>query len=146
MKSTMSPPLALAHEMAIWTLSHLTFFCFVLFLIRIVARRWRSPLRQVPGPWLAGYTRLWKLYHTCRGNMEQVNIDLHRIYGEYYFTTPCRLPNDEANGKQVLLFASLHLKLASTTQRIASGSSTAMERISQRFALHFDLFIFVVHI
>ncbi|PLN82356.1 pisatin demethylase [Aspergillus taichungensis] len=49
-----------------------------------------DPLRRVPGPWLARFTRLWELVQIRRGHFEQVNIDLHRRYGPVVRVTPGR--------------------------------------------------------
>ncbi|KAG4433830.1 hypothetical protein IFR05_010678 [Cadophora sp. M221] len=40
-----------------------------------------DPLRAVPGPRLARYTRLWYLYKIYQGQFEKVNIGLHQRYG-----------------------------------------------------------------
>lgn len=47
-------------------------------LIRALA----DPLRTVPGPTVARFTRLWKLRAFYRGDFEKTNIALHRKYGE----------------------------------------------------------------
>ena len=46
----------------------------------------RSPLRSVPGPFLARFTNLWYLWYIYTGNFEQKNIALHRKYGGCF---PC---------------------------------------------------------
>ncbi|KAK3934267.1 Pisatin demethylase [Diplogelasinospora grovesii] len=40
-----------------------------------------SPLRKYPGPYLARYTNLWRLYHITRGSFHKVLQDLHKNYG-----------------------------------------------------------------
>lgn len=40
-----------------------------------------SPLRDVPGPTLARYTRLWELYQNWCGQFEHVTVALHKQYG-----------------------------------------------------------------
>ncbi|KAB5545499.1 cytochrome P450 oxidoreductase [Coniochaeta sp. 2T2.1] len=40
-----------------------------------------SPLRKVPGPFLARFTKLWKLREIYRGHFEKTNIELHARYG-----------------------------------------------------------------
>lgn len=40
-----------------------------------------SPLRGVPGPFLARFGRLYYLYHIAQGRWEHVNIALHHRYG-----------------------------------------------------------------
>jgi hypothetical protein len=54
-----------------------------------------SPLRSVPGPFLARFTRLWYLKNVWSGKFEQVNIDLHKRYGES-LTLDCLL--DQCDG------------------------------------------------
>ncbi|OIW35197.1 cytochrome P450 [Coniochaeta ligniaria NRRL 30616] len=68
---------------------------FILILARAAARRWVLPLRRVPGPWLASCTRLWKLYHTFHGNMEQVNIEMHKRYGPIVRIAPFEVSIDD---------------------------------------------------
>lgn len=53
----------------------------ILFIGRLVYKRYASPLRDVPGPFIASFTRLWKLRQIYRGDMEKTNIALHRKYG-----------------------------------------------------------------
>ncbi|GES64133.1 putative benzoate 4-monooxygenase cytochrome P450 [Aspergillus terreus] len=40
-----------------------------------------SPLRQFPGPVLAGWTNLWRMYHVRKGNIHVVVHNLHKKYG-----------------------------------------------------------------
>ncbi|KAL1630444.1 hypothetical protein SLS56_004844 [Neofusicoccum ribis] len=40
-----------------------------------------SPLRSIPGPFLARFTRLWLLQHFVRGDFHKTNIQLHQRYG-----------------------------------------------------------------
>lgn len=40
-----------------------------------------SPLRSIPGPFWARFTRLWFLQSLARGDFHQTNIELHRKYG-----------------------------------------------------------------
>lgn len=43
-----------------------------------------NPLRRVPGPFLARYTRLWEVYHVRQGNFHRLNIELHKKYGKLF--------------------------------------------------------------
>ena len=40
-----------------------------------------DPLRDVPGPLLARFTRLWYLRELYRGHYEKTNLEIHRKYG-----------------------------------------------------------------
>lgn len=42
----------------------------------------RSPLRRVPGPFLARFTRLWLLKEAYFGTYPKTSIELHRKYGQ----------------------------------------------------------------
>ncbi|KAI0533334.1 cytochrome P450 [Xylaria digitata] len=44
-------------------------------------KRYASPLRSIPGPFLASCTRLWKIRSTIGENTHWEHIDLHRKYG-----------------------------------------------------------------
>jgi hypothetical protein len=46
-----------------------------------VVRALLHPLRDVPGPVLARFTRLWYLRAVNKGNFEMKNIELHRTHG-----------------------------------------------------------------
>ena len=53
----------------------------VLLLLRPIFNTLKSPLRGVPGPWLARYTRFWYFYRVKDGDFHHENIALHRDYG-----------------------------------------------------------------
>ncbi|KAJ6091455.1 hypothetical protein N7467_003424 [Penicillium canescens] len=49
-----------------------------------------GPLRDIKGPTLARYTRLWELYKNWQGQFEQVTIALHKQYGSIVRLAPNR--------------------------------------------------------
>ncbi|OJJ30776.1 hypothetical protein ASPWEDRAFT_117503 [Aspergillus wentii DTO 134E9] len=51
-----------------------------IIIIRLVSNKFR--LSGIPGPWLAAYTRLWKVYDVWKGDAHQNAIQLHRKYGK----------------------------------------------------------------
>ena len=53
----------------------------VLFVLRLAYKRYGTSLRSVPGPFMASFTRLWKLRQMYRGDMHLTDIALHRKYG-----------------------------------------------------------------
>ncbi|VTO81718.1 unnamed protein product [Fusarium graminearum] len=53
----------------------------VAYLLAFFIRLGRSPLRQVPGPFVARFTDAWYLYRTWKGHFEQDNLALHRQHG-----------------------------------------------------------------
>ena len=48
----------------------------------VVVSHLLSPLRSIPGPFLARFTRLWFLHRVWRGDIAKENIALHRKYGK----------------------------------------------------------------
>lgn len=62
-----------------------------LIIVRFFYRRYASPLRQYPGPFLAGGTRLWKMWAVYKGQNQQIMIDIHKRYGPVVRTAPNEL-------------------------------------------------------
>lgn len=50
-------------------------------VIRATYKRYASPLRRYPGPFLASFSRLWKFKSTWGGQTHLEHIELHRKYG-----------------------------------------------------------------
>lgn len=53
----------------------------VVILANLLYNRFRPGLRHIPGPELAKYTRLWRLYNVFKGNAHITAIGLHRKHG-----------------------------------------------------------------
>ncbi|KAI0546695.1 cytochrome P450 [Xylaria curta] len=53
----------------------------VFLVSRMMYRRYASPLRSIPGPFLASCSRLWKLRSTITENSQWEHIELHKKYG-----------------------------------------------------------------
>lgn len=47
-----------------------------------------SPLRSIPGPWIARFTRLWYFMHVRSGQFHHKNIELHAKYGPIVRVAP----------------------------------------------------------
>lgn len=69
-------------------------FCLVLWFI--------DPLRSVPGPLLARFTRLWYLYKIYKGNFERTNINLHKKYGSVVRIAPNEYSIDDVGSAKVI--------------------------------------------
>lgn len=50
-------------------------------ILRMAYRRYASPLRSIPGPFLASCTRLWKVRSAMSENMHWEHVELHKKYG-----------------------------------------------------------------
>jgi hypothetical protein len=42
-----------------------------------------DPLRDIPGPFLARFTRLWLLRQYVKGDFQKTNLELHERYGMF---------------------------------------------------------------
>lgn len=54
----------------------------VLLLLRIVYLLFFSPLKDIPGPSLARFTRLWELRQMIRGDSHETITKLHEQHGK----------------------------------------------------------------
>jgi hypothetical protein len=54
----------------------------VLIIFKYVYQTLASPLRSVPGPILARFTRLWEIHAVCKHENAFHNIALHEKYGK----------------------------------------------------------------
>lgn len=52
------------------------------YILQRLLRSLLSPLRAVPGPFLARCSDLWYLWHVKRGHWEIRNIELHQKHGK----------------------------------------------------------------
>lgn len=64
----------------------------VLLITIIVYRRYFSPLRDIPGPFWASFSRLWHLSITIDGNQNEQLTQAHEKYGHFV-----RLANNEVS-------------------------------------------------
>lgn len=55
---------------------------FLVFTATIIWRRYLHPLSDIPGPWLASFSRLWHIRHIWVGDQNTRLIALHEKYGE----------------------------------------------------------------
>jgi len=49
---------------------------------RTLITAYRTPLADVPGPWIAKFTRFWLMRGINTRKWDKININLHRKYGE----------------------------------------------------------------
>lgn len=65
--------------------------CAVYSLVRHIFH----PLREIPGPLLARFSRLWYLFAIYKGNFELTNIELHKKYGPIVRIAPNEFSIDD---------------------------------------------------
>jgi len=81
------------------TLPALASLALLVPFVALALRIWRglsTPLRDVPGPFAARFTRLWYLRNVWRGDFEKVNVRLHDRYGTSFllwYSYPLAEPN-----------------------------------------------------
>lgn len=61
-----------------------------------------DPLRSVPGPLLARFTRLWYIYKIYKGDFERTNINLHKRYGSVVRIAPNEYSIDDVEAAKVI--------------------------------------------
>ena len=71
-------------ELLIWLPIVLT----TTILTKIIYCRYFHPLRHIPGPFLASFTRLWLIGKSCSWNIHRVELELHQRYGSIVRVSP----------------------------------------------------------
>lgn len=61
--------------------AYLPAFLIVAVILHLLRNKYRSVLRDIPGPTIAAYTKLWRLYDVRKGQAHRTAIELHRKYG-----------------------------------------------------------------
>lgn len=61
-----------------------------------------DPLRSVPGPLLARFTRLWYLYKIYKGDFERTNVNLHKKYGPVVRIAPNEYSIDDVEAAKII--------------------------------------------
>ncbi|OQE44528.1 hypothetical protein PENCOP_c002G03466 [Penicillium coprophilum] len=69
--------------MALLTLCKLCVLVIILFIVRATIRKYWTPIRDIPGPFLASFSKLWLVYHLWKGHGEEELIDLHKKHGDF---------------------------------------------------------------
>jgi len=54
-----------------------------------------DPLRDIPGPFLARFTRLWYFFEVYKGSFEITNLNLHKKYGPIVRIAPYEYSVDD---------------------------------------------------
>ena len=106
----------------------IVFFVVVLFLVKWAFDLFLDPLRDVPGPFLARFTKLWLLRQYVKGDFQETNVELHEKFGEFRKTkslSPCQT----LSFIKGLLYASLQTTTVSIAQKLRRPFM-AMEQIS----------------
>lgn len=76
-----------------------------LIISRALYRKYASPLRNYPGPWLASCTRLWKVLSTASTRTHIDHIELHKKYGPVVRIAPDEVSVASPEAARTLLSA-----------------------------------------
>jgi hypothetical protein len=85
--------------------THWALLLLTTLLLRSLHRRYATPLRAYPGPFLASLTRLWKVASTARGSTHLDHIALHRRYGPVVRIAPREVSVASPEAARALLSA-----------------------------------------
>lgn len=125
----MAPPLHILESVGESKHAHYYVFGIVAVcafaLVRYLYQTLTSPLRNVPGPFLARFTRLWELQAIRKHDNAALNIALHDKYGKSTLhlllpTFPCSAVQCKQihSCRQALSCASLQIATASTMEKL----------------------------
>ncbi|KAJ9151979.1 Pisatin demethylase [Pleurostoma richardsiae] len=102
---TISPTRAVLSGVGTLLLSYWLVTLPVLFVSRLLYKRYASPLRKYPGPWLASCSRLWKVLSTASTHTHHDHIALHKKYGPVVRIAPDEVSVASPEAARVLLSA-----------------------------------------
>lgn len=86
-------------------MAHWTVIIPAILLVRALYRRYASPLRKYPGPWLASISRLWKVLSTASSQTHLDHIELHEKYGPIVRIAPDEVSIASPEAARLLLSA-----------------------------------------
>ncbi|KAI4860878.1 cytochrome P450 [Hypoxylon rubiginosum] len=64
-----------------WVKSHPWVTAMIILLGNLIRTRYRGGLRQIPGPFVASFSNLWKIRAVWNKNMHRENVRIHEDYG-----------------------------------------------------------------
>lgn len=74
----------------------------ILYALSVIYLEFRNPLRNIPGPTLANYTRFWLLKAVASRNWHKIITDLHRRYGPIVRIAPNEYSFDDPEAAKVI--------------------------------------------
>lgn len=102
---TVSPTRAVFGTIVGLVAAHWILAVVSLVVTRALYKRYASPLRKYPGPFLASFSRLWKVYSTATGRTHLQHIELHRKYGPVVRIAPNEVSIASPEAARILLSA-----------------------------------------
>lgn len=114
------------------TLGYLTFTLAIMVLAAALISRIKYLFNGIPGPRLGKVTRLWKLYHSLRGDFLERLRELHRKYGVVVQIGPY-----EYNISDPLFFNRREADVLSPNRIPAPGLFETLRAALKMYDLHF---------
>lgn len=71
--------------------SRLLVTCVVLLILYLLRVRYSRGLNKFPGPFLASFTDLWKIWYVYTTSEQNLYLDVHRKYGDVVRIGPKQL-------------------------------------------------------
>ncbi|KAL8829801.1 MAG: hypothetical protein Q9191_001804 [Dirinaria sp. TL-2023a] len=71
-------------------------------VIQTLYNAYATPLRRVPGPWLAKFTRFWLFRAINSRKFESINLELHRKYGPVVRIAPNEYSIDDPEAANII--------------------------------------------
>ncbi|KAJ4005613.1 hypothetical protein NW752_002448 [Fusarium irregulare] len=96
------------------------------FVAHLLLRALFSPLRHIPGPFLARFTDLWYFWNVRNGSFEDVNLDLHKKYGPIVRYGPNRYSINDPEAAKVIYGLGNHFPKSSWYSTWASPGKWAI--------------------
>jgi len=73
-----------------------------IFVVYLLLRVLLDPLRDIPGPFLARFTRIWYFIEVYKGSFERTNIELHKKYGRIVRIAPREYSIDDVEAAKII--------------------------------------------
>lgn len=73
-----------------------------------IKRSFFSPLSDIPGPFVASFTRLWHLYRIIKGRVSEDTLELHDRHGPFVRISPDEVSVSHPDAPKQLLLTTLH--------------------------------------
>ncbi len=61
-----------------------------------------DPIRSIPGPFLARFSRFWYFFELYKGSFEETNIKLHKRYGPIVRIAPYEYSVDDVDAARTI--------------------------------------------
>jgi len=89
-------------ELLALSLGTISLLLFALYIVLRAVYVALDPLRDIPGPFLARFTRIWYFFEIYKGSFERSNIELHKNYGPIVRIAPDEYSIDDVEAAKTI--------------------------------------------